>query len=218
MIHSQALLTGPCRGCDIQVAADGNFMQRHNADSGDCPPFPYSPIFVVPTPFITDVGGDLDDTRKGPPREYSGEVPVAVLQHCEDSHTAADGTRVKAAGDHHDDKGLMALICRHDIPLFVCNIDSPGEQQKYFFGLLIWLSLHLPDNATIAGFYDVACVSARIAAMVRLSQAQEPDRTSRVRHSTISSRRVFRSVLFLSRPPCMRTRTSGHVRSSTAPG
>lgn len=141
-------------------------MQRHNTNSGDCPTFPFTPAFVMPDVFANAVGEDLDEARKRPARDYTGEVPEDVLKHCEGSHTAADGSRVKAAGDQHDDKGLMALICRHDIPLFVCNIDTPGEQQKYFFALLIWLSLHLPDVTTMAAFYDVGCVSARIAELV----------------------------------------------------
>lgn len=144
-------------------------MQRHNTVSGDCPPFPHDPVYVVPDGFVKSMGTDLDDARGNPPREYRGEVPEEVLKNCESSHTAADGARTKVAGEHHDDKGLMALICRHDIPLFVCNIDTPGEQQKYFFALLVWLSLHLPDNATIAGFYDVGCVAARVVALVRLA-------------------------------------------------
>lgn len=166
-------LTAPS-GADFHIAADGNFMQRHNTSAGDCPPFDYEPVNVLATPFVNAMGEDLDDARKRPPRRYTGEVPEEVVKHCEDSHTAADGSKAKAAGDNHDDKGLMAILCRHDIPLWVCNIDTPGEQMKYFFALIVWASLHLPDNATFAGFYDVGCVAARVAALVSMSGPVNP--------------------------------------------
>ncbi|KZV95745.1 hypothetical protein EXIGLDRAFT_594385, partial [Exidia glandulosa HHB12029] len=152
-------------GCDFHVAADGNFSQRHDEDAGDCPSLEYDPVFLVPKEFVDAVGDDLDAARKRPPRVYKREVPEDVIKHCENAHIAADGTRAKTAGDNFDDKGMMALICRHDIPLLACNIDTPGEQQKYIFAMIIWLSLHLPTNATICQFYDVGCVSDRIVAL-----------------------------------------------------
>jgi hypothetical protein len=56
-----------------------------------------------------------------------------------------------------DDTGWMALVCRHDIPLFFANIDTPGEQQKYAVALFEHLFQFLPSNATVAGLYDVGC-------------------------------------------------------------
>lgn len=142
-------------------------MQRHNTVAGDCPDFEYLSRNMVKKPFVDATGEDLDGARKRPPKRYTGEVPEDVVKHCESSHTAADGTKSKAAGEHHDDKGLMAILCRHDIPLFVCNIDTPGEQMKYLFALTIWVALHLPDNATFFIFYDVGCVADRIVKLVR---------------------------------------------------
>ncbi|KIN98613.1 hypothetical protein M404DRAFT_31254 [Pisolithus tinctorius Marx 270] len=66
----------------------------------------------------------------------------------------------KAAMDCFDDTGIMALICRHDIPLFFANIDTPGEQQKYSVALLKHLFSHLPAAATVIALYDIGCVLA----------------------------------------------------------
>jgi hypothetical protein len=55
----------------------------------------------------------------------------------------------------------MSLVCRHDIPLFFANIDTPGEQQKYSVALLEHLFSLLPPNATVCGLYDVGCVLDR---------------------------------------------------------
>lgn len=46
--------------------------------------------------------------------------------------------------DKFDDRGIMALVCRHDIPLFFANIDTPGEQQKYGVALLEHLFSLIP--------------------------------------------------------------------------
>lgn len=54
--------------------------------------------------------------------------------------------------------GIMALICRHDIPLFFANIDPPGEQQKFALALVRHLFMLLPSNATVVGFYDIGTV------------------------------------------------------------
>jgi hypothetical protein len=57
-----------------------------------------------------------------------------------------------------DDSGQMALVCRHDIPLFLANIDMPGEQQKYAIALIEHLFDQLPPEATLQVLYDVGCV------------------------------------------------------------
>ena len=63
--------------------------------------------------------------------------------------------------DSFDDTGVMALICRHDIPLFFTNIDTPGEQQKYSVALIEHLFSHIPLDANVVILYDVGCVLAR---------------------------------------------------------
>ena len=68
--------------------------------------------------------------------------------------------------DTFNDMGVMALICRHDIPLFFANIDSPGEQQKYTVALLAHLFMLLPLHATVVGLYDVGCVLNRSISLV----------------------------------------------------
>ena len=52
----------------------------------------------------------------------------------------------------------MSIICRHDIPLFFANIDTPGEQQKYAVTLLKRVLSLLPPHATVTLLYDLGCV------------------------------------------------------------
>ncbi|KAG6823501.1 hypothetical protein H0H92_010012, partial [Tricholoma furcatifolium] len=71
-------------------------------------------------------------------------VPKSVLDGCEDSFTAADERRVKASTQFFDNTALMALLCRHDVVLFMANMDSAGEKQHYVVALLETLFQHIP--------------------------------------------------------------------------
>ena len=103
--------------------------------------------------------------RRRPPRPYKSKVPDAALDQCNDSHTAASANKAKT-GDLFDDKGAGALVCRHDIPLFFVNIDTPGEQQKYAIALIDHLYSMLPPNASIVILYDIGCILDRSIHMV----------------------------------------------------
>jgi hypothetical protein len=81
-----------------------------------------------------------------------------VINECENSHEAADSQKQKTHMAQFDDTGLMALICHHDIPLFLANIDIPGEQQKYAIALLEHFFTLIPSNATVACLYNIGCV------------------------------------------------------------
>jgi hypothetical protein len=65
----------------------------------------------------------------------------------------------------------MALVCRHDIPLFLANIDTPGEQQKYTVALIEHLFSLLPSHATVASLYDVGCVLDRSLKLVSIQSS-----------------------------------------------
>ncbi|KAF8325059.1 uncharacterized protein EI90DRAFT_3238814 [Cantharellus anzutake] len=62
----------------------------------------------------------------------------------------------------------MATVCHHDIPLFLCDMHTPGERQHFSVAMLIALSCQLPSNATIGLMYDVGCVLDRSVAKYNL--------------------------------------------------
>ncbi|KAF9515410.1 hypothetical protein BS47DRAFT_1277771, partial [Hydnum rufescens UP504] len=84
-------------------------------------------------------------------------VPNSVLDTCGDSFIAADGDRIKASTQRFDDTGLMALLCRHDIALYVANMRTAGEKQFYAFALVAALFKELPEWWTVGILYDIAC-------------------------------------------------------------
>lgn len=195
-----------CRGADFHVAIDGNFHHRHQRSAGDSPFF-YDSHFVLPKAFVDGVGTRIESARGGRRKAYQPVVPDEAIDDCEKTYEAADGRKQKTSMDHFDDTGLMALVCRHDIPLFLTNIDTPGEQQKYAVALLQHLFSLIPTTATVAAFYDVGCVLDRSLHLVRLSgTTHEPKLIS---HSTISFPKPSYNALPLPPLPCMHTDMNG---------
>lgn len=154
------------RGGDIHVGPDGNFNHRHLISAGDCPPF-YEPKYFLSKEQVDAVGHRIEELRKKPPKRYIPKVPDEAIDGCESSHTAGSGSNTKTNMDKFDDGGIMALVCRHDIPLFLANIDTPGEQQKYSVALIEHLFTLLPLQATVGMLYDVGCVLDRSLQLVR---------------------------------------------------
>jgi hypothetical protein len=107
------------------------------------------------------VGRRLEQARNAKPKSYERQVPDEAIDECEDAHEATNGSKDKKKWDQFDDTGLMTLVCRHDIPLFFANIDTPGEQQKYAVALLEHLYSLLPPQASVTALYDVGCVLDR---------------------------------------------------------
>ncbi|KAK0498094.1 hypothetical protein EDD18DRAFT_1308484 [Armillaria luteobubalina] len=76
---------------------------------------------------------------------------------------------------------LVALVCRHDIPLFLVNVDTPGEQQKYAVALIKHLVSHLPTTTSITVLYDIGCMLDR---SVNLYNIFSPGLTERLMFAT----------------------------------
>ncbi|CAA7265927.1 unnamed protein product [Cyclocybe aegerita] len=147
-------------GGDIHVVIDGNFNHRHLRTAGECPQF-YDPQFFLSKTQVDQVGDHIENLRKRPKKAAQPKVPDEAIDECENSHTAGSGSNVKTNMDKFDDGGAMALVCRHDIPLFFTNIDTPGEQQKYGVALIEHLFTLLPCHARVYVLYDVGCVLDR---------------------------------------------------------
>jgi len=117
---------------------------------------------------VDAVGDRIESLRKRPPKARQSIVPDEAVDECESSHTAGSGSNSKTNMDKFDDGGQMALVCCHDIPLLLANINTPGEQQKYVVALLEHLYDLLPPQATVGTLYDVGCVLDRSLQLVSL--------------------------------------------------
>jgi hypothetical protein len=54
-------------------------------------------------------------------------LPDDTLDDCEKAFTAAQGHIAKSSNKIFADTALMALLCRHDRPLFLVSMTSAGE-------------------------------------------------------------------------------------------
>ena len=160
-------------GGDFHLATDGNFHHRHRRSAGNSPSF-YNPSYFLSKEQVNAMGDRIAKAQKKPVKSYQQIVPDKAIDECESSYEAADGKKEKAATEAFDDTGLMALICRHDIPLFFANIDTAGEQQKFPLALIDHLFSLLPSQATIVMLYDVGCVLARTLSKVGVSMRHSP--------------------------------------------
>jgi len=201
------------KGGNIHVATDGNFHHRHRRSAGDSPSF-YEPSYFIPKAQVDAVGRCIDRARRHPAKSSQSAVPDEAIDQCEDSYEAADGQKRKAAMDNFDDTGLMALICRHDIPLFFANIDMPGEQQKYSVALISHLFSFLPQQANVVVLYDVGCVLSRSLSRVSLSTCLFSILKASIRSSTFSIK-ISWLVFTSQRPPCTLMAMNGPVNSFT---
>ncbi|KJA14936.1 hypothetical protein HYPSUDRAFT_412056 [Hypholoma sublateritium FD-334 SS-4] len=159
-------------GGDFQIATDGNFHHRHLVSGGKGIKF-HEPRHVIPKSFVDCVGDTILQARKSPSKSRNPKVPDSAVDECEKSHDAADGDKKKSASHQgrYDDMGWMSLVCRHDIPLFFANIDTPGEQQKYAIALILWFFSRIPQNATVTVLYDIGCVLDRSVQMYEILPA-----------------------------------------------
>ncbi|KAJ7580115.1 hypothetical protein C8J56DRAFT_795492 [Mycena floridula] len=154
------------KGGDVHVALDGNFHHKHMATATEEMPFHANRHFV-PKSFVDVVRLRTAKARGRAPKDHRPVVPDIAIDGCKESHKAAkaseaqDDTNGKPKPSKFDDKGLMALVCRHDIPLLFANIDTPGEGQEYGLALLEYFFCLLPLIATVLVLYDIGCVLDR---------------------------------------------------------
>ncbi|KAK1225518.1 hypothetical protein PQX77_011537 [Marasmius sp. AFHP31] len=157
-------------GGDIHVALDGNLHHRHLKTGGNGQPFHESVRFLTKE-FVDAVGSRIAEARKGPKKPRTPVVPDEAVDACQNSYKAAKGDDETQRDHNFDENGVMALVCRHDIPLFLASIDTPAEQQKHAVALVEMLFSMIPPNATVAGLYDVGCVLDRSLQMYDLLPA-----------------------------------------------
>ncbi|KAJ6613526.1 hypothetical protein B0H10DRAFT_1647301, partial [Mycena sp. CBHHK59/15] len=147
-------------GGDVQLGADGCFSYRHLTSAGDGPIF-YEPSYFLSKEKVDKVGERISAARKKKPNVYTSPVPKEAVDACEASWEAANEKKSKSDPGRYDSAGFMVMNCRHSHPIFLCNIDTPGEQRKYIVAMLEEVASMLPPQATITQCYDVACVTER---------------------------------------------------------
>ncbi|KAJ7890404.1 hypothetical protein B0H13DRAFT_2341035 [Mycena leptocephala] len=142
----------------VQFGADGCFSYRHLQKAGDGP-ISYDPNLFIPKHKVDAVGKRLNEVKERPAAKTKPSMPQEVIDACQDSWDAADENKRKADPKRYDATGIFVMTCRHGQPIFLCNVDTPGEQQRYIVAMLEEVAGLLPSHATILQAYDVGCVT-----------------------------------------------------------
>ncbi|KAJ7344058.1 hypothetical protein DFH08DRAFT_810591 [Mycena albidolilacea] len=145
-------------GGDVQLGVDGCFNYRHLRPAGDGPIL-YDPSYFISKEKVARVEEQINGAWKKQPRTFNPAIPQEALDACQESWNAANEKKQKTDTKHYDASGVFVMTCCHSQVLFLCDIDTPGEQQKYIVALLEEVNSLLPPQATILQAYNVGCVT-----------------------------------------------------------
>ena len=147
---------------DVIVALDGNFQHRRYRHVNE------DPILLEKgDSFGWVTANEIDEARKhveecknrdirSPITRLSASIPVKVLDDCETSYKAAQEKMKNLDESAYSSKGIMAMVCTHDIPLFIADIETLGEPRYLAISLIRKLNSLLPPQSTIGIMYDIA--------------------------------------------------------------
>ncbi|KAJ7490764.1 hypothetical protein FB451DRAFT_1124335 [Mycena latifolia] len=145
-------------GGDIQLGADGCFSYRHLRSAGDGP-ISYDPSYFISKEKVDIIRERIKNARCRKPAPVKPSIPQEAIDACQASWDAANENKQKVDPKRHDASGVFVMTCRHSQVLFLCNIDTPGEQQQYIVALMEEVNGLLPPQATVVQAYDVGCVT-----------------------------------------------------------
>ncbi|KAL9940487.1 hypothetical protein V8E36_001192 [Tilletia maclaganii] len=117
----------------VIVAIDGNFTQkrRRRKDHVSSQPFP--------------------------PRRFLSPRQVRAAERAWQAAGGSDPDNQSCVARPYEVTGLMGLCCRHDIPLVLCDITTPGERHHYATALLDAVISAIPGLTHIGVAYDIGC-------------------------------------------------------------
>jgi hypothetical protein len=84
-------------------------------------------------------------------------MPDHIYNSCSSKFVAAGELNKKGEASVFEDTGLMALVCRHDRPLFAVTLKDPGERQYNALALVTKLFKELPPSWRVGLLYDIGC-------------------------------------------------------------
>ena len=158
----------------VIVCVDANFAQRRRHSRHPDPVDPHPDTHFLSVHDVEAMKRAVEHARPADSRANAKSwtsLPDDTLDDCEKAFTAAQGHIAKSSSTIFADTALMALLCRHDRPLFLVNMTSAGERQYYALALIKALFRHLPGDWVVGLLYDVACQLERSMRKVRASGA-----------------------------------------------
>ena len=112
------------------VCIDANFSQQRRHSQHPDPVDPHPDTHFLPVNDVESMKRVVEHARPSESRsnaESRARLPDDTLDDCEKAFTAAQGHIAKSNSAIFADTALMAILCRHDRPLFLVNMTSAGE-------------------------------------------------------------------------------------------
>jgi hypothetical protein len=141
----------------VIVCVDANFAQRRRHSRHPDPVNPHPNTHFLEENEVEAMKRVVERARPSLARTGTMALPDETLDDCEKTFIAAQSHIAKTNNIIFADTALMALLCRHDRPLFLVNMTSAGERQYYALALIKALYRNLPDDWVVGLLYDVAC-------------------------------------------------------------
>jgi len=147
------------------VCLDANFSQRRRHSKYQDPKLLHPDTYWISPEDVKKMEVEVEAARTGIKQEVLNntntptdmqDIPDEVYDDCQKTFTAAQNIS-KASNKIFADTAIMALVCRHDCPLLLVNMTSPGERQHYALALLYEFFRQLPNDWDIGLLYDIAC-------------------------------------------------------------
>jgi hypothetical protein len=163
-------------------------MRLRHAGSGD-QPIPKGHTFFLTPEEVQQAQREVEQCRKSAAKPDATAttaeddqvmpglfLPNYIYSGCNTRFLAAGEQNKKAKASVFEDTGLMALVCRHDRPLFLVNIKDAGERQYNAIALVKRLFKELPPKWRVGLLYDIGCQIHRSIVKVSLQpQLQASD-------------------------------------------
>ncbi|KAJ7833920.1 hypothetical protein B0H13DRAFT_1914324 [Mycena leptocephala] len=144
------------------------------------------PQLFHPKHKVDAVGQRLEAAKKRPAAKAKPSVPQEVIDACQESWDAANETKRKADPKCYDASGIFVI--------FLCNVDTPGEQQRYIVAMLEEVFTLLPHMPRFCKpmmwvvLQNTALICPRFRAGIGLADHESVERSGHVYASSYLSR------------------------------
>ncbi|KIJ49758.1 hypothetical protein M422DRAFT_160462, partial [Sphaerobolus stellatus SS14] len=154
----------------VIVCIDGNFQHRQYSSVADDPPLinPEELFMYLTLEELENAKEHIEAQHDvdRPARQWDEMVPPGSINDCEGQHNTAKDRGNDSTDTMFSPCGKMVMVCRHDVPLFLCDINTKGKQQFYSITLIQKLASMLPCNVTIRLLYDIGCTLDQVISKV----------------------------------------------------
>ncbi|KAL9932899.1 hypothetical protein V8E36_008154 [Tilletia maclaganii] len=143
-----SFLPGGPDGPQLIISIDGNFTQKRRRAQDDVGKQPFPPRRFLSARQVMQAQADwLAAKGKDPEQE-----------NCVAKIRAIDNSAAQSVNSPFDVMGLMGACCRHDVPLVMCDIETPGERHYYATALISSIIKAVGSPLQHLGVaYDIGC-------------------------------------------------------------